>query len=160
MSLAPKGFEAAVIKTRDQANASVERYDYENQAWTVDWHYMACNHPNSMNCECYGKLHAGEFAEEFKVKTMENCRRIDSMTFTMNRAALKRRIIDDPDLPCEAGFLASEPRSYLISEENLAKRETWERCAVNAFQQPDEQVLAMIAEIRRLREYQSRAKGN
>ena len=56
----------------DLANMSVERYDYENQAWTVNWRYMACNHPASMNCKCYGKQHAGEFAAEFKTRTLRN----------------------------------------------------------------------------------------
>ena len=51
----------------DLANESVERYDYENQAWTVNWRYMPCNH--SMNCECYGKVHAGELAAEFKARS-------------------------------------------------------------------------------------------
>lgn len=58
------------INSRQLANASVERYDYENQAWTVNWHYMACNHPATMNCKCFGKLHAGEFAEAFKERTL------------------------------------------------------------------------------------------
>jgi hypothetical protein len=38
-----------------------------------------------------------------------------------------------------------------VTETALVRREEWERCAGNAYQQPDEQVLAMIAEIRRLR---------
>lgn len=38
-----------------------------------------------------------------------------------------------------------------LSEEALACRENWERCAPNAFRQPDEEVLAMIAEIRTYR---------
>ena len=35
-------------------------YDYENQAWVVDGRYVRCGHPASMNCNCYGRLHAGE----------------------------------------------------------------------------------------------------
>ena len=37
-------------------------YDYTNQAWTVGGRYVRCGHPESMNCTCYGKLHAGEIA--------------------------------------------------------------------------------------------------
>ena len=37
-------------------------YDYANQAWVVDGRYVACAHPESMQCKCYGKLHAGEVA--------------------------------------------------------------------------------------------------
>lgn len=35
-------------------------YDYKNQAWVLKGVYQACNHPNSMNCRCYGKVHGGE----------------------------------------------------------------------------------------------------
>ncbi len=37
-------------------------YDYKNQAWVVDGRYESCAHPPSMNCRCYGRLHAGEIA--------------------------------------------------------------------------------------------------
>lgn len=36
------------------------QYDYANQAWVIDGVYQACNHPESMDCNCYGKQHAGE----------------------------------------------------------------------------------------------------
>ena len=35
-------------------------YDYHNQAWLVNGKYVSCNHPESMNCQCFGKLHEGE----------------------------------------------------------------------------------------------------
>jgi len=35
-------------------------YDYRNQAWIVNGVYKRCGHPDSMNCQCYGKLHEGE----------------------------------------------------------------------------------------------------
>jgi hypothetical protein len=38
-----------------------------------------------------------------------------------------------------------------ISEAALIKREEWERCAPNAYELPDDFVLALIAEIRQLR---------
>jgi len=37
-------------------------YDYDNQCWVVDCKVQACAHPKKMNCKCYGKLHAGEYA--------------------------------------------------------------------------------------------------
>lgn len=37
-------------------------FDYEHQAWTVAGKYIRCGHPDSMQCQCYGKLHAGERA--------------------------------------------------------------------------------------------------
>jgi len=40
------------------------RYDYTNQAWTVDGRYVDCCHPAAMNCTCYGRKHAGEPAPE------------------------------------------------------------------------------------------------
>ena len=35
-------------------------YDYINQCWIVDGTIQSCAHPAGMNCDCYGKLHAGE----------------------------------------------------------------------------------------------------
>ena len=43
-----------------QTNTTI--FDYDNQAWTVKGKYITCNHPEKMNCNCYGKLHAGELA--------------------------------------------------------------------------------------------------
>jgi hypothetical protein len=37
-------------------------YDYKNQAWIADGRYVRCGHPDSMQCNCYGKLHEGEKA--------------------------------------------------------------------------------------------------
>jgi len=37
-------------------------FDYVNQAWTVDGKYIACSHPESMHCNCYGTMHAGKVA--------------------------------------------------------------------------------------------------
>lgn len=44
------------------SNADDIRYDYDNQAWIVNGKYQDCNHPESMDCGCYGKEHAGEKA--------------------------------------------------------------------------------------------------
>lgn len=38
-------------------------YDYDNQAWIVNGKYIRCGHPESMNCNCYGKLHEGESSQ-------------------------------------------------------------------------------------------------
>ena len=35
-------------------------YDYTNQCWVVDGLIQTCNHPESMNCGCYGKENAGK----------------------------------------------------------------------------------------------------
>ena len=35
-------------------------YDYEKQAWVLKGKYVRCGHPDSMNCQCYGKAHEGE----------------------------------------------------------------------------------------------------
>lgn len=37
-------------------------YDYRRQAWVVNGRYVRCRHPDTMDCQCYGKLHAGECA--------------------------------------------------------------------------------------------------
>jgi hypothetical protein len=41
------------------------RYDYEHQAWTSQEpddvrRYVACGHPESMQCRCYGTIHRGQ----------------------------------------------------------------------------------------------------
>lgn len=38
------------------------QYDYKNQAWIKDGKYVKCGHPESMDCQCYGKEHEGETA--------------------------------------------------------------------------------------------------
>ncbi len=35
-------------------------YDYDNQAWVRDGKYVSCGHPESMTCQCFGKLNAGK----------------------------------------------------------------------------------------------------
>ena len=37
-------------------------FDYVNQAWIVNGHYIRCGHPDNMQCDCYGRLHQGELA--------------------------------------------------------------------------------------------------
>jgi hypothetical protein len=37
-------------------------YDYTNQAWIQNDKYVPCNHPATLDCRCFGKLHAGETA--------------------------------------------------------------------------------------------------
>ncbi len=36
------------------------QFDYVNQAWVRDGKYVRCGHPDTMNCDCYGRLHEGE----------------------------------------------------------------------------------------------------
>lgn len=38
-------------------------YDYDKQAWVENGRYVKCNHPESMNCACYGKVHENEETE-------------------------------------------------------------------------------------------------
>lgn len=42
---------------------STPMYDYKNQAWVIAGLYQRCNHPAEMECQCYGRLHAGEPAD-------------------------------------------------------------------------------------------------
>ncbi len=53
-------------------------YDYANQAWTVDGRYVACNHPASMACNCYGKQHAGELAPAENLPTAMTYLQVES----------------------------------------------------------------------------------
>lgn len=38
-------------------------FDYANQVWVIDGIIQRCGHPESMDCKCYGKIHAGEVAQ-------------------------------------------------------------------------------------------------
>ena len=43
-------------------------YNYRNQAWIDDeGKYMACAHPDTMRCDCYGREHAGEYEGEEEI---------------------------------------------------------------------------------------------
>jgi len=35
-------------------------YDYDKQSWVKNGVYIECGHPKTMDCQCYGRLHAGE----------------------------------------------------------------------------------------------------
>ena len=35
-------------------------YDYQNQAWVQNGVYIACGHPETMQCHCFGTINAGE----------------------------------------------------------------------------------------------------
>jgi hypothetical protein len=41
-------------------NTSLNGYDYDNQAWYQNGVYIACGHPEDMDCNCYGKINAGK----------------------------------------------------------------------------------------------------
>lgn len=47
-------------------------YDYDNQAWTELRNgrrvYVRCGHPEEMECDCYGRIHAGETAKMESVR--------------------------------------------------------------------------------------------
>ena len=45
---------------RLSTNTEVNGYDYVNQAWYMNGVYVRCGHPDTMNCECYGKINAGK----------------------------------------------------------------------------------------------------
>jgi hypothetical protein len=49
-------------ETRTETDMDSLYYDYDNQCWIADGRIESCNHPKTMNCKCYGKLHAGEAA--------------------------------------------------------------------------------------------------
>jgi len=49
----------------------VNGFDYTRQAWIFDGRYVSCGHatPNPLTgkptpCQCYGRIHAGEFSLE------------------------------------------------------------------------------------------------
>jgi len=49
----------------------VNGFDYLNQAWVKDGFYVRCGHPDSMNCKCYGRIHAGEVCTHTFIEDVE-----------------------------------------------------------------------------------------
>jgi hypothetical protein len=43
-----------------QTGSKANGFDYVNQAWVKDGRYIACGHPESMHCNCYGTVNAGK----------------------------------------------------------------------------------------------------
>jgi len=37
-------------------------YDYKNQVWIKEGKYLDCGHPETMDCQCYGRLNSGKKA--------------------------------------------------------------------------------------------------
>jgi len=60
-------------------------YDYDHQCWVVDGKVESCAHPMTMNCKCYGKLHAGETATNEQIAAWED-RREPRSTYCSNLA--------------------------------------------------------------------------
>ena len=48
-------------------------YDYDNQAWIVDGVYQDCNHPDTMNCKCYGRINKGKRSTPDNIDTRCGC---------------------------------------------------------------------------------------
>jgi len=44
----------------DGSGRLLDGYDYGRQAWVIGGRYVRCGHPETMDCRCYGRLHAGE----------------------------------------------------------------------------------------------------
>ncbi len=49
-------------KLQERMDKSRQSYDYEKQVWILDGIYQPCAHPESLECQCYGRLHAYETA--------------------------------------------------------------------------------------------------
>lgn len=47
-------------------------FDYDNQCWIVGGKVERCGHPETMNCQCYGRIHAGERATTEQVNKWGN----------------------------------------------------------------------------------------
>ena len=42
----------------------INGFDYVRQAWVQDGRYVRCGHPETTNCQCYGRLHEGDQTPE------------------------------------------------------------------------------------------------
>ena len=61
-------------------------YDYVNQCWIVNGRIESCNHPETMNCKCYGKRHAGEIATNEQIAAWEDRRDRETPAYHSNLA--------------------------------------------------------------------------
>lgn len=59
------GFPLSLCSNRVYLNREGLGYDYDNQAWVVKGKYQSCSHPESMPCDCFSRLHAGENVRAF-----------------------------------------------------------------------------------------------
>ena len=62
MNIEAIGQEKEVVEAVKKEILSRHCFDYDKQVWIKDGVYVRCGHPDSMNCHCYGKDHAGETA--------------------------------------------------------------------------------------------------
>lgn len=46
----------------------IDGYDYDKQTWVKAGKYVRCGHPESMDCGCYGRIHAGEATQPKEVE--------------------------------------------------------------------------------------------
>jgi len=46
--------------TRTSLDTIKDGYDYDNQAWYKGGKYVRCGHPDSMDCNCFGKINEGK----------------------------------------------------------------------------------------------------
>jgi len=56
----------------DSHTLIVKYYDYDNQCYIVNGKVDPCNHPATMHCGCYGRLHAGEPATAAQAKNWDD----------------------------------------------------------------------------------------
>ena len=54
--------ERLTMRTYIDNDKAKQSYDYDKQAWILDGVYVRCGHPETMDCKCYDKVHAGEVA--------------------------------------------------------------------------------------------------
>ena len=55
------GWGCPAAQLESKADPSDEAlYDYTNQCWVKGGVVLNCGHPKTMDCQCYGRVHAGE----------------------------------------------------------------------------------------------------
>ena len=47
-------------QTHPETGKLINGYDYQLQCWVINGIIQRCGHPESMHCDCYGRIHAGE----------------------------------------------------------------------------------------------------
>ncbi len=48
------------MKTKNEVKREEVEFNYDYQCWIVNGVIKRCGHPETMNCKCFGKTHAGK----------------------------------------------------------------------------------------------------
>lgn len=117
----------------------MQLYDYTNQAWVKDGKYIRCGHPESMNCGCYGRIHAGTAADIGNVLA-QNLPPVRGLYDAKTTIDVARRA---------GGFLTLDEVEAIAKDPATRLTPILVRCGCGRFTAPADQVLHFVRIIER-----------